>query len=81
MRVEKSKSGRVLVTLDGYSEYYHAFVQGEITGKVSFPPEFARDDNDLLITAAKFCLRDGENGTENRRYYGAKIICKKGVIR
>jgi galactose-1-phosphate uridylyltransferase len=74
------KSGRIVVELDGYSEYYQAYVLGAITGAVSFPAKFKNQDDDILADMAKDCLYDKLNGTENTKYYNAKIIRRAGKI-
>lgn len=80
MEITKSKSGRVVVDLDGYSEYYRAYIQGATTGKVSFPAKCSEKSQDELIEMAKDCLADGWHGTENKQYFGAKIIKKAGKV-
>ncbi|HHT9145682.1 MAG TPA: hypothetical protein ACFYD4_08405 [Candidatus Wunengus sp. YC61] len=80
MEITKSKSGRVVVDLDGYAEYYRAYISGAITGKVSFPAKYAGKSQDVLIEMAKDCLNDKASGTKNAKYYGGKIIRKAGKV-
>lgn len=80
MKIKTAKSGRVIVELDGYSEGYHAYIQGAITGTVSLPAKYAAKDQDTLSDIAKSCLSDANDGTDNRGYYGARIIRKAGKI-
>lgn len=74
MKIEK-KLRRVHITLDGYSEYYHALIQGAVTGKVSLPAEYADKDEKELAKIVLECLRGGSGR------YDAKIIKKVDYVR
>lgn len=80
MEKRTSKTGRVIVILNGYDEGYRAYILGAITGVVSLPSKYNDMDNDDLNQIAHDCLCDRNAGTENCKYYNAKIIKKAGKI-
>jgi hypothetical protein len=64
MKISKSKSGRTIVSLDGYSEGYKAFVAGALTGAVSIPAGIAEGKEDwVLEDMAKNALQADKFGT------------------
>lgn len=76
MKISKSKSGRIIVELDGSSGFYQAKVQGALTGTISLPPEYGLVDEPGLHQIASLVLSPGSEFEDYKRYYGAVIVKK-----
>lgn len=75
------KNGKLVVRLSGYSEYYHAMMQGAIDGAiVHFPSKNDQLDDEQLFEMAREVIRDAEAGTDNTSYYRAKIVRRGGRV-
>lgn len=81
MKTKITKSGRVIIDLDGWNEYHRAFIQGAWTGKVSLPAEYTSKDEGELRDIALECLIAGPEKSKNIRLYKAKIIRKLDTVK
>ena len=80
MKKSISKSGRILVELDGFSGYYNAYVSGSLTGIVSLPAAYADEEDEVLVNIAGLCL-NGHDPGDYRRRFDAKVVRKADRIR